>query len=93
MLCISVYPIALSTSHHCAAHWLVTCVCVHADTTLEHGASYQAVGLSYGEDSAAPEVSEAVPLFDPAFDVPPEHQHAMRDMTEQQHKVIQSLIN
>lgn len=33
---------------------------------------------------------EAAALFNPGFDVPFEHQHAMRGMTEQHHKVTES---
>ena len=51
--------------------------------------SYQAVGLSYDGESA-PEtvgVQHEGEHFEPGFDVPTEHQHALRGMTDQQHKV------
>ena len=81
------------TSHYWHPRGLPTAYPVHADETLEHGTSYQAVGLSYGEDSAAPQESEGATLFNPGFDVPPEHQHAMRGMTEQQHKVKEQAMS
>ena len=58
-----------------------------ADVAEEPDASYQAVGLSYGEDPNDVQDSVKADLFYPGFPVPTEHQHAMRGMTEQQHYV------
>lgn len=78
------YPVAVSC-------WAFKSLDAHVGEAQEPDDQYQAVGLRYGQDSLdAAQGAPDVDSFDPGFDIPLEHGHAMRGMTEQQHKVIYS---